>query len=129
MAKKMIPTMDWIIYDDNPLLKTKSEDVVFPLPEIEKNTIDKVVAYVDASYESKEAKFDIRPGIGRAAIQLGLPKKISYIRFDDSEKENKYLITNPKIIKEFCSKIYVENGESCLSVREDDEGYSFRSAI
>ena len=23
MAKKMIPTMDWIIYDDNPLLKTK----------------------------------------------------------------------------------------------------------
>ena len=55
MAKKMIPTMDWMIYDDNPLLKTKSEDVGFPLTEIEKNTIDKMVAYVDASYESKEA--------------------------------------------------------------------------
>ena len=56
MAKKMIPTMDWIIYDDNPLLKTKSEDVVFSLTEIEKNTFDKMVSYVDASYESKETK-------------------------------------------------------------------------
>ena len=128
MAKKMIPTMDWIIYDDNPLLKTKSEDVVFPLTEIEKNTIDKMVAYIDASYESKEAKYDIRPGIGMAAIQLGLPKKIIYIHFDDGEKENKYLIANPKIIKEYSSKIYIENGEGCLSVKEDAEGYSIRSA-
>ena len=71
----MIPTMDWIIYDENPLLKTKSEDVVFPLTGKEKNTIDKMVAYVDASYETKEGKYDIRPRIGMAAIQLRLPKK------------------------------------------------------
>ena len=76
MAKKMIPTKDWIISDDNPLLKTKSAAVVFPVTEIEKNTIVKMVAYVDASYESKEAKYAIRPGIGIAAIPLGLPKKI-----------------------------------------------------
>ena len=118
----MIPTMEWIIYDDNPLLRTKSEDVVFPLTEIERNTIDKMVACIDASYESKDAKCDISPGIGMAAIQLGLPKKIIYIHFYDSEKQNKYLIANPKIIKEYSSKIYIENGEGWISVKEDGEG-------
>ena len=46
-----------------------------------------------------------------AALQLGLPKKIIYIHFDDSQKENKYLIANPKIIKEYSSKICIEDGE------------------
>ncbi|MGL5591447.1 MAG: peptide deformylase [Mycoplasmoidaceae bacterium] len=127
MKKKIIPTMDWIIYDDNPLLKTKSEDVVFPLSEIEKETIDKMVAYIDASYESKEDEYNIKPGIGIAAIQLGLPKRIIYIHFDDSEKENKFLIANPKIIKEYSGKIYLQDGEGCLSVQKNIEGYSIRS--
>ena len=100
----MIPTMHWIIYDDNPLLKTKSEDVVFPLTELEKNTFVKLVAYVDASYDSTVAQYDLRPGIGMAAIQLGLPKKITYIHFDDNEKQNKNLNANPKINKEKTSK-------------------------
>ena len=81
MATKVIPPMDCIIYDDNPLLKAKSEDVLFPLTEIQKKTIGKMVAYVAASYESKEAKYDISPGIGMAAIQLGLPKKNNLYSF------------------------------------------------
>ena len=127
MAKQMIPTMVWIIYDADPLLHTNSDTVVFPLSEIEKNTSDKMVAYVDATYESKEGKYDIRPGIGMAAIQLGLPKTIIYIHFDDSERENKYLIANPTIIKEYSSILYTQNGEGCLSVQEDVEVYSIRS--
>ena len=64
----------------------------------------------------------------KGRVVLLRPLGLIYIHFDDSEKENKYLIANPKIIKEYSSKIYIENGEGCLSVKEDVEGYSIRSA-
>ncbi len=128
MKNNLKPSMDWIIYDDNPKLKEKSEEVVFPISELEKETIEKMVSYIDASYYDEAEKYNIKPGIGMAAVQMGLMKKIIYIHFDDNEIEHKYLLANPKVIKEFSNNSFIKSGEGCLSVKEDVEGYSIRKS-
>ncbi|MGL4647660.1 MAG: peptide deformylase [Mycoplasmoidaceae bacterium] len=126
--KKIRPSMDWIVYDDNPILKERSEDLTLPIGAVEEATIAKMVAYIDASYENKAKKYKIKPGIGIAAIQLGIKKRIIYIHFNENEVEHKYLIANPIIIKEFNKKTFIKDGEGCLSVKDDAIGYSIRKA-
>ncbi len=129
MIKKMKPTMDWIKYDDDPMLKTPCEEVKFPLDEKDWNEISKMVSYIDACYEYQDKKYDIRAGIGITGNQIGYCKKIIYIHFDDENKEeHKYLIANPKIIGESSSICYVDGGEGCLSVKKDVKGISPRKS-
>ena len=68
-------------------------------------------------------KYDLRPGMGMAAIQLGIPKRYLVIVHEVGEEEfDTYVICNPKIISNSAEKIYVEMGEGCLSVNRDVEG-------
>ena len=124
MIKKMKPTMKWIKYDDDPVLKKECEKVIFPLNDNDWEAISKMVNYIDACYENKDALYFIRPGIGITANQIGYSKKIIYIHFnDDNGIEHKYLIANPEIIQESASISYIRNGEGCLSVKNDIKGY------
>ncbi|BAC44355.1 peptide deformylase [Malacoplasma penetrans] len=129
MFKKLDPSPKWIVYDNNPVMHKPIEDVVFPLTKEDEHVISQMLSYVDASYEGEADKYDIRAGIGIAAIQLGCPKKIIYIHLDDKNGEHKYLMANPKIIKESTSKMYLKNGEGCLSVKKDHKGLSIRKSI
>ncbi len=131
MFKKLIPQSSWLVYDDNPVMREKNEDLTFPLNEMDIEVISKMLSYVDASYEGLDKKYKIRPGIGIAANQLGYKKKIIYIRLDNSTdgKECRYLLANPKIIKTSVSNSYLSSGEGCLSVEKDHKGYSIRKSI
>lgn len=127
MFKKIKPTMKWIVYDNNPIMKQPIEDVVFPLNETDKEYISKMISYVDASYNGEFDKYNIRPGIGIAAIQLGYPKKIIYIHLDDENQiEHKYLLANPIIKKKSVNNAFLSTGEGCLSVANDIPGYVIR---
>ncbi len=59
-------------------LRLISEEVTFPLTKEDKELIDKMVTYLhDSQIEKLAKKYDLRPGMGMAAIQLGVvPKKI-----------------------------------------------------
>lgn len=130
MFKKIPPKMEWIIYDDNELMKQKINDLTFPLTDQDKDIISKMISYIDASYENKAKKYNIRPGIGIAAIQLGYPKKITYIHLnDESNNEHKYLLANAKIIKKSVNNAYINSGEGCLSVKRDIKGFVIRKEI
>lgn len=129
MFKKLEPTPKWIVYDNNPVMHQKIENVTFPLTKQDKEIISKMISYVDASYNDEADKYDIRAGIGIAAIQLGYPKKIIYIHLDDKNGEHKYLMANPEIVKESTLKMYLSNGEGCLSVKKDRKGLSIRKSI
>ena len=130
MFNKIKPDKKWIIYDDNPLMKQKIHDVDFPLTNSDIEAIEKMISYVDASYEDNASKYNIQPGIGIAAIQIGYPKKIIYIHLDDEENnEQKYLLANPKIIKKSINNAYLKNGEGCLSVKKSIPGYVIRKEI
>lgn len=129
MFKKINPSPSWLVYDSNKIMHEEIKDVTFPLTDQDKEIISKMISYVDVSYENKADKYNIRPGIGIAAIQLGYPKKIIYIHLDDKNGEHKYLLANPKITKESTAKMYIGSGEGCLSVKKDVPGLSIRKAI
>ena len=129
MYRKIAPSRSWIVYDDNPVMKQEIKDVTFPLTKDDEEIVLKMRIYIDASFDDKGKKYDIQPGIGIAAIQLGYPKKIIYIRLMQDNQEKKYLLANPKKISESTKKMYLSAGEGCLSVKKNHEGYSIRKAI
>ncbi|MBR4486918.1 peptide deformylase [bacterium] len=88
--------------------------------------MDKMIAYIDATYEDKAEEYDIVPGLAIAANQLGVNKQIVYLHFDEDGVEYKYMLMNPKIISSSLAKTYLKNGEGCLSVLDAYDGVSIR---
>jgi len=113
-----------ILDEKDKKLREKSIDVTFPLSKEDKDLINDIITYLTMSQiEKYYKKYDLRPGMGLAFIQLGIPKNIFVIveEVDDEVFEN-YVIINPKIISHSEELIYVGEGEGCLSVNRDIEG-------
>lgn len=113
-----------IIDEIDPILRQKSEEVTFPLSENEKETIQLMLEYLrNSQIPDLAEQYDLRPGMGMAAVQVGLLKRIFVVvhEFDDGEFEE-YVIINPKIISNSEEQIFVEEGEGCLSVNRDVDG-------
>lgn len=119
----MLKTKD-ILDEKNKILRTISKDVEFPLSDKDLKTIDLMIEYLtNSQIDEKAEKYDLRPGMGLAAIQLGIPKRYLTIvhEVDDGVFDN-YVIINPKIVSTSQEKIYVEDGEGCLSVNRETIG-------
>ncbi len=119
-----------IIDEYNKLIHTKSHDVTFPLSKERKDLIKDIAKYLKMSQiETYEKKYNLRPGMGLALIQVGIPERIFVIvnEVEENEFEN-YIIINPKIISTSEEMIYVGEGEGCLSVNRDVEGIVPRHA-
>ncbi len=116
----MLKTSD-ILDEKNKLLRKVSEDVTFPMTQEDLDTIDLMLEYLtNSQIEALAEKYDLRPGMGMAAIQLGIPKRYLTIVHEVEEgKFDNYVIVNPKIVSTSQEKIYVEDGEGCLSVNRD----------
>ena len=106
------------------LLRTVSKEVEFPLTKEDKETIDKMIEYLhDSQIDELSEKYDLRPGMGMSAIQLGIPKRYFVVVHEVDEGEfDTYILINPRIISNSMEKIYVEEGEGCLSVNRPVEG-------
>lgn len=119
----MLPKIK-ILDEKNKMLRTVSKEVTFPLSDKDKKTIQDALKYLEMSQiEEYTNKYNLRPGMGLAFIQLGIPKRIFVIcnEIDDGKFE-KYVIINPKIISHSEERIYVEEGEGCLSVNRPIDG-------
>lgn len=119
----MLKTTD-ILDESDKRLRTVSKEVTFPLTKKDKETIEIMLKYLHDSQDEEIAeKFDLRPGMGLAAIQVGVPKRYFVVTDDlgDGKLED-YILINPKIISNSVEKIYVEAGEGCLSVNRPVEG-------
>ena len=120
-----------IIKDDDPLIREKSEDVILPLTDEDKGILLDMYEYVkNSTIEEIAEKENLRPAVGISAIQIGIKKKLVVIVIRDSEGEiiYQYALANPKIISNSVEKAYLKNGEGCLSVEGEHEGYIYRSA-
>ena len=92
-----------IITVPNPLLKKVSETV--------DNINDEVLAILEDMLETMYAA----PGIGLAAIQIGVPKRMLVVDISrDEENRDPYFFINPEIIDPTENLISFEEG--CLSV-------------
>ena len=117
-----------IIHDSNKLLREKSKDVELPLSDNDAKLLDDMMEYLILSQDEEKAKeYDLQPGVGLAAPQLGVLKKM-FVVYTTDEKDNlhQYALVNPKIISTSVTKAYLEAGEGCLSVPENHEGYAKR---
>ena len=113
-----------ILDEKHKILRTTSKEAEFPLSKEDKKTIEDIITYLTMSQiEKYYTKYDLRPGMGMAFIQLGIPKNIFVIVEEiDDEKFRNYVIINPKMVSHSEELIYVGEGEGCLSVNREVEG-------
>jgi len=95
-------TIKKILTEPDPFLRQKSSEVEQVTDETRKLMDDMLETMYDA------------PGIGLAAIQIGVPKRVIVIDLSRDEKKNPLYIVNPKIIKKSDTDSTYEEG--CLSV-------------
>lgn len=120
-----------ILDEKDKRLRLISKEVTFPLDEEDKKTIDLMIEYLTNSQIDKLAKkYDLRPGMGLSAIQLGIDKRYFVVVHEQEIKETfkTYVIINPKIISTSEEMIYVDEGEGCLSINRETEGIVPRHA-
>ena len=116
-----------IIKDSNPIMKKKSLPVTLPLSAEDKKTLDDMLEYLKLSQDEEYSKkHNIRAGIGMAAIQIGLLKRMFVIYYEREEGIVQYQLVNPKIVEYSIRKCALRDGEGCLSVDGDHPGLSHR---
>ncbi len=110
-----------ILDEKDKTLRKISHEVTFPLSDHDRKLIDDMITYLTMSQIKKYyEKYNLRPGMGLAFIQLGIPKNIFVIVEElENEKFKNYVIINPKIISHSEELIYVGEGEGCLSVNRE----------
>ena len=116
----MLKTKD-ILDEKDKRLRQVSKEVEFPLSKEDKNLINTMLEYLkNSQIEEIAEKYDLRPGMGLSAIQLGVNKRYFVVvnELDEGEFET-YVLINPKMISNSIEKIYVEMGEGCLSVNRE----------
>jgi len=117
-----------IIKDNNPLMRKRSEEVPLPLSKEDKNLLDDMLLYLKRSQDEEYAKkHGIRAGVGLAAIQVGVLKRMFVVYIKNGEEEIAYQFVNPKIIESSVKLCALEGGEGCLSVDGSHPGLSHRA--
>ena len=116
-----------IIKDSNPIMRKKSLPVELPLSKQDKDTLDAMLNYLKLSQDEEYAeKHNIQPGVGMAAIQIGLLKRMFVIYYQTEDGPVEYQIVNPVILETSVKKCALEQGEGCLSVPNHHEGLVHR---
>ena len=113
-----------ILDEKDKRLRQVSKEVEFPLSKKDKETIEEMIEYLtNSQIEEMAEKYNLRPGMGLAAIQLGIPKRYFVVvnEYDEGQFET-YVMINPRMISNSVEKIYVDQGEGCLSVNRAVEG-------
>ncbi len=118
-----------IIDDGDPRIRQISKEVSLPLSKEDEDLIIKMHEFIVNSQDDEiSERYDIRPAVGIAAIQLGIPKRMCAIHVptydEDGEllKSDDFALINPKIVSYTEKKSYLKGGEGCLSVNDDVEG-------
>ena len=119
-----------IIDDSNKVLRKISKEVTFPLDQETKDTVNQIIKHLTYSQIEKYAeKYDLRPGMGLAMVQLGILKRIIVIVYEYEEgKFENYVVANPVIVSNSKEMVAADAGEGCLSVNREIEGHVKRFA-
>ena len=106
-----------ITREGNPVLRKKCVDVKIPLSKEDEQTLKDMIEYIVNSQNDELAeKYGLRPGVGLAAPQIGVDKKMLVIlsydengnlieeRYNPNNPRNEFVITYE--YNEFGQKIY-----------------------
>ncbi|SIS38145.1 peptide deformylase [Salimicrobium flavidum] len=118
-------TMDDIVREGHPALRKKAEPINLPPTEEEEQTLEDMLQFIKNSQDEEICdRYGLRPGVGLAAPQIDINKRMLAVHFTDlNEKEYSYGLFNPKIVSHSVEMTYLSTGEGCLSVDREVPGY------
>jgi len=114
-----------VIREGHPTLEQRAENVQIPLDDETKETLKQMMEFLENSQnEEMVEKYDLRPGVGLAAPQINISKRMIAIYTTDERNEKLYklLLVNPQIVRSSVKETYIPGGEGCLSVDREVEG-------
>lgn len=116
-----------IVKEGTESLYEKCEKVRLPLSDDEIECIKGLYEYMIISeVDDLTKKYNIRPGVGIAAPQVGVNKRMFAMNatdfLDEKKKKYMYAFINPQIVAHTEDMTYLPNGEGCLSVDRDTTG-------
>ncbi|MFU8787053.1 MAG: peptide deformylase [Candidatus Izemoplasmataceae bacterium] len=118
-------TMKDIIREGHPTLTKKAHDVTLPLSDEDKEILKNMREFLINSQDEEIAtKYELRPGVGLAAPQINISKRMLAIYTVDENFEtlHDYLMINPKLVSHTELLTYMPGGEGCLSIDREVEG-------
>lgn len=116
-----------IYKDNNPIMRKRSLPVELPLSKNDKELLDEMLEYLKRSQDEEYAqKHHIQAGVGMAAIQVGVLKRMFVVYYKVEDEIVQYQLVNPVILETSVKKCALEAGEGCLSVPEHHEGLVHR---
>ena len=129
--------MDDIIREGNPTLRAVAADVTFPLSDEDIILCEKMMQFLKNSQDPVMAeKMGLRGGVGLAAPQLDISKRIIAVLVPNPEDEEgnppkeayslQEVMYNPKVVAHSVQDAALADGEGCLSVDRLVEGYVVR---
>ncbi|MEH7459253.1 peptide deformylase [Bacillus pseudomycoides] len=118
-------TMNDVIREGSPVLRAVAEEVPLPANEEDTRILREMIEFVINSQNPEMVeKYKLRPGIGLAAPQIGVSKRMIAVHVTDTnETLYSYALFNPKIISHSVERTYLPAGEGCLSVDREVPGY------
>lgn len=119
--------MEDIVKEGTASLYEKCAEVKLPLTADDIKCLEGLHEYLVISEDEKlTEKYNIRPGVGIAAPQVGYNKRMfsmSCVDFlDENETKYSYTFINPQIIAASKEMTYLPSGEGCLSVDRCTDG-------
>ena len=122
-------TMENIILEGNPTLRTPAEEIIFPISEETKKLGQEMLEFLKNSQDADLAEeYSLRAGVGLAAPQLDISKRMIAVHIPDVDDETNEpilstVMINPKIVSHSVQSACLSEGEGCLSVNRDVPGY------
>ena len=110
-----------IVKEGTPSLNQVCEKVKLPLSKADFDLAFNMYQYLVISENEEECKrYNIRPGVGIAAPQVGRNIRMFAMNavdfLDEKQPKYSYVIINPEIIERSKEMTYLPGGEGCLSV-------------
>lgn len=118
-------TMKDVIREGHKTLTLKAKEVELPLSDVDKQTLKDMMEFLVNSQTPEIAEeYELRPGVGLAAPQINISKRMIAVLTTNEEGDKLYklLLVNPKIISHSVKQTYLPGGEGCLSVDRDVDG-------
>lgn len=122
-------TMKDIIRDGHPTLRQKAQDVPLPISDENRNILKSMREFlINSQDEETVNKYGLRSGVGLAAPQINVSKKMIavYLPDDGDGKSYDLMLVNPKVVSHSIQEAYLPTGEGCLSVDENIPGLVHR---
>ncbi|MTH55771.1 peptide deformylase [Bacillus mangrovi] len=117
-------TSNDIIREGHPTLRETAQEVAMPPSAEDREILEKMLRYLkDSQNPDLAEEYDLRPGVGLAAPQINVSKRMIAVHFEDEGKQYSYGLFNPKIISHSVQQSFLASGEGCLSVDRPVPGY------